>query len=213
MKRIIFVLTLLILLTGCSVKDINDETFNKVINETLQKDVMKPNKTFEGYKYYMPRGFGLLEQKGTNSILISNGDTLYLYVDTVSYFHKKDIVIPTDAKEISYDNNKGYIILSEKENNLYYLELYYNYSKIEAFVKKENIKETLKNSIKLLTSITYNDVILDTIIGEKSINYQEEVYNFFESKREEGNFMDYVEEYDVYEEKIVDEDILISSNE
>ena len=53
------------------------------------------------------------------------------------------------------------------------------------------------------------------MIGEKLLSYEEEVYNFFESKREEGNFLDYIEEYDDYnkEEVIKDEDILDSLDE
>ena len=73
----------------------------------------------------------------------------------------------------------------------------------------------LKNSIKILASINYNDVILDTMIGDKALSYEEEVYNFFESKREDGNFLDYIEEYDAYDKENVvkDEDILGSLGE
>ena len=41
-----------------------------------------------------------------------------------------------------------------------------------------------------------------------------EAYNFFESKREEGTFLDYIEEYDVYKDDTPkDEDVLDSVDE
>jgi hypothetical protein len=77
------------------------------------------------------------------------------------------------------------------------------------------LESAIKNSIKLLSSIEYNDVVLETMIGEKVLSYEEEVYNFFESKREDGNFLDYIEEYDSYDKDktVKDEDILDSVDE
>ena len=90
-----------------------------------------------------------------------------------------------------------------------------NYSKIEALVKERNLEYAITNSIKILSSVQYNDVILDTLIGEKTLDYKEEAYNFFESKREEGTFLDYIEEYDIYEKdkKVKDDDVLDSEYE
>ena len=133
--------------------------------------------------------------------------------------HKKQEPITYDNelyffKKISYNNVDGYIKIGNPVNDIYYIELSYNYSKIEAYVKKENLEYAIKNSIRLLASIQYNDIILDTLIGEKTLDYKEEAYSLFESKREDGNFLDYIEEYDVYDEeneKIKDEDLLDTS--
>ena len=217
MKKLIVLLTLLILFTGCEVKNVTSESINEVINETLKLKVQGSNHYFKGYKYYIPRGFVLESTKDNNHTLFSNGDYYYLYIDIVSYFHKKEITTTFDnelyfSEKISYNGNEGYIKVNKQENDIYYIEIVYNYSKIEAFVKVENLEYAIENSIRILASIRYNDIILDTIIGEKTLDYQEEVYNFFESKREDGNFLDYIEEYDVYEkdDKIKDEDVLDS---
>ena len=220
MKKIILVLALIVMFTGCSVKDITNEDINNVIDETLKLKVPGSNNNFKGYKYYIPRGFVLDNKKDNNYLLLSDGDKYYLYVDIVSYFHKKEIETTFEDdllfhKEISYNGNKGYIKIKKLENDMYYLEILYNYSKIETSVKKENLEHALKNSIRILSSIKYNDVILDTMIGEKTLSYEEEPYNFFESKREEGNFLDYIEEYDTYDktEVIKDEDVLSAVDE
>ena len=220
MKKIILVLALVILFTGCDIKNITDEDINNVINKTLELDVQGSNNNFKGYKYYIPRGFVLENKKGNNYLLLSNGDKYYLYVDIVSYFHKKNIDTTFDenlyfSKKLSYNGNEGYVKINEIDENSFFIEIAYNYSKIEAYVKKENLEHALKSSIRILASIKYNDVILDTLIGENTLSYEEEVYNFFESKREDGNFLDYIEEYDTYEktEVIKDEDILNSIDE
>ena len=221
MKKFILVLTLVILFTGCDIKNVTDKDIENVINETLELGVKGTNNNFKGYKFYIPRGVSLQNKKGNNYVLLSDGDYYYLYVDIVSYFHKKEIETSFDevlyfSKKISYNGINGYIKISEPKDDMYYLEIVYNYSKIESYVKKQNIESAIKNSIRLLASIKYNDIVLDTMIGEKVLSYEEEVYNFFESKREEGNFLDYVEEYDSYDKKeevIKDEDILDSLDE
>ena len=220
MKKLVLILTLVILFTGCDVKKITDKDINDVIDKTLSSKVQGSNNNFKGYKYYIPRGFTLENKKGNNYVLLSDGEYYYLYVDIVSYFHKKEIDTTFDndlyfSKKITYNDINGYVKISEPKNDIYFIEIVYNYSKIEAYVKSENLEDALKNSIRVLASIQYNDIILDTMIGEKTLSYEEEEYNFFESKREDGNFLDYIEEYDAYDkdDKIKDEDFLDSYNE
>lgn len=217
MKKITIILFALLMLTftGCEVKEITNEDIESVLKDTLKSKVQGANNYFEGYKYYIPRGFNLENRKEYNHILLSNGEYYYLYIDAVSYYHKKTIKVNFDkdklyfSKKISYNGNEGYIKISNKEDDLYFLEIAYNYSKIEASVKEENLLYAIRNSLKILSSVEYNDKILDTLIGEKALDYKEETYDFFDSKREEGDFLDYIEEYGVYDkEDIKDEDIL-----
>ncbi len=220
MKKLILVLALVILFTGCDIKNVTDKDIESVIDDTLKLDVQGTNNNFKGYKFYIPRGLSLQNKKGNNYVLLADGDYYYLYVDIVSYFHKKEIETTFDenlyfSKKISYNDVNGYIKISEPKNDVYFLEIVYNYSKIEAYIKEQNLESAIKNSIKLLSSIEYNDVVLETMIGEKVLSYEEEVYNFFESKREDGNFLDYIEEYDSYDKDktVKDEDILDSVDE
>lgn len=219
MKKIILVVALLILFTGCDIKKNEELDINNLIDESLNTRIQGANKYFEGYKYYVPRGFNLVNKKSNNHILTSNGEYYYLYVDVISYFHKKEIDTTFDnelyfSKKIIYNDNEGYIKINKLEEDNYFVEMVYNYSKIEVWTKEENLEHVIRNSIKILSSIKYNDVILETLIGENALDYKEEAYNFFESKREEGTFMDYIDEYDVYDEsKIKDEDVLESTDE
>ena len=74
MKKIILILTLVILFTGCEVKNITDKDINDVIDKTLKNDIQLANNNFKGYKYYIPRGFSLQNKKDDNHVLLSNGD-------------------------------------------------------------------------------------------------------------------------------------------
>ncbi len=220
MKKVILLFAFLILFSGCSIKELNTEDIDKIIDETLSYKIQEANNYFKGYKYYIPRGFVLSNKKDDNHILLSNGDYYYLYIDVVSYFHKEKIDTTFDnelyfSKKISYNDNEGYIKVDKDNNDFYHLEIVYNYSKIEALVKERNLEYAVTNSIRILSSIEYNDVILDTLIGEKTLDYKEEAYNFFESKREDGTFLDYIEEYDIYEKdkKVKDDDVLDSDYE
>ena len=219
MKKFILIVALLILFTGCDIKKASETDINNLIDETLNTRVQGANKYFEGYKYYVPRGFDLVNKKGNNHVLTSNGDKYYLYVDIVSYYHKKEITTTFDnelyfSKKILYNDSEGYIKINKTDEDTYFVEMVYNYSKIEVYTTEENLEHVIRNSIKILASIKYNDIILETLIGENALDYKEEAYNFFESKREEGNFMDYIDEYDVYDDsKIKDEDVLESTDE
>ena len=84
----------------------------------------------------------------------------------------------------------------------------YNYAKIEAIVSKGNLKTAAHSIVKILSSIKYNDLIIETMIGENALSYEEEEFKFFDSTREEGYFMDYIEEYNEYESNVKDEDVI-----
>lgn len=219
MKKILFLFTLLVFFTGCSIKDINDYDINGVIEDAISTRDNITNIVANGYKFYLPRGIKLVDKNDYNSKLLSNDTYYYLYVDVISYYHKSpiDYVVNNElyfSKEISYYGKEGYVEISKDEEK-YFLKIFYNYAKIESYVDEENLNEALYNSIKILASIEYNDKVLSTTIGENVLDYQEEVYDFFDSKREEGNFLDYIEEYDVYDdsnENVKDEDVLDSDN-
>ncbi len=220
MKKIIFLVTLLVLFTGCSIKNISKYDINDVIEEALSNNIDVTNVNFSGYKYYLPRGIKIIDKKDYNSKLLSNGNYYYLYVDVISYYYKNilDYKVKSDiyfSKKISYDGKEGYIEIEKISEEEYFLKIMYNYAKIEAYVDIDLLNSAISDSIKILSSVTYNDTVLATIIGENTLNYQEEQFSLFDSKREDGTFLDYIEEYDVYtdeDDELIDEDILDSES-
>jgi hypothetical protein len=199
------------MLTGCSVVEINDKDMNKIVDTILGKNLKLHNQTSNGYKYYLPRGTRVIDSTSYNEKLYSNGNIYYFYVDIVSYHFKKDINYEKNkdayfSKKLDYNDKKGYLEITEIKG-FYFVEMMYNYSKIEVFVSKDNIKDAVINASYILSSLDFNDKIIEILFNEATLDFNEEEFKLFEPKREEGNFLDYVKEYDQYEDTI-DEDLI-----
>ncbi|MDD3304840.1 MAG: hypothetical protein PHT75_01765 [Bacilli bacterium] len=212
MKKI-FVMLLIFpfVLMGCTVVEVNDKDLNKIVDTILGKNLNLHNQTSNGYKYYLPRGTRVIDSTSYNEKLFSDGYKYYLYVDIVNYHFKKDVSYEENmdayfSKKLDYNKKQGYLEITEIKN-LYFVEMMYNYSKIEVFVSKDNIKDAVINASYILSSLNFNDTIIETLFNETSIDLNEEKFKLFEPKREEGNFLDYVKEYDQYEDTI-DEDLI-----
>lgn len=214
MKRIVVIFLIIFLFTGCEIKDISKNDVDNFIDNSFKAKKLPINKSFKGYKFAVPRGFLITDKKENNYILLSNKDYYYLYIDIVSYFYKREIK-PQNGdnlyfyQDIDYKDKKGYIRI-EEINDEYFIKILYNYSKIEVYTEKKNLEHAIENSIGILLSIEYNDIILNSMIGENILDYKEENFKLFESKREDGTFLDYIEEYENYDEKhtIKDDDFI-----
>ena len=89
MKKLLVLLSILTLLTGCTVTKINKDSIDKVIDSVMKKDSKLKNVHFEGYSYYVPRGIRFVDKKEYNAILKDEyNNNYYLYVDVISYYHK-----------------------------------------------------------------------------------------------------------------------------
>ena len=136
---------------------------------------------------------------------MSKGDIYYLYADVVSYYHKVKSKYKIDkkayiSKELKYKNKFGYVEVNEYKN-YYYIEMMYNYAKIESYVRKSNLKDSLNNMAFILSSVKYNNDIVESLLGEEKYNLSDnEAYNIFKTKKANSdNFLKYVDEFDNYE--------------
>lgn len=217
MKRIIVLLSMIFLLTGCTIAKVDNQNIDTIIDTVLKKENKLYNTVFEGYKYYLPNGIKLIEKTDYNAKLSYQQQKYYLYVDVISYYHKivEDYVTIEDAyysKKLNYQNKEGYLEINEIEDS-YFVEMMYNYAKIETYIPKRELKDTIINMCNILSSVQFNDQVLSTLVGENILNYKEEAFSILKPKRETGSFLDYIEEYDVYYDKnneMPDEDQIIT---
>ena len=86
---------------------------------------------------------------------------------------------------------------------------------MEAVVKENEINETILDMSYILSSIQYNDVVIESIVGENVLDFKEEKYTVEKPKENENTFLDYVNTYDKYtgEDKIEDTDTIKNNNE
>lgn len=213
MKKIVLLLCLVVLLTGCNIKTINDDNIDTIIDSVLTKDINLANSYFNGYKYYLPKGLKLVNKKEYNAKLISRGNNYYLFVDVIAYYNKIDINFTHSdsyySKELNYNNKKGYIEIT-KYKGLYFIEIMYNYAKIEALVTEKDLKNTIINSCYVLSSIEFNDKIIETLIGENVLDYKETIYDIFGPHKDVDDFLNFDEnnQYKDYNQSLNDSDVL-----
>lgn len=215
-KTFVLVLISLVFLTGCSIEQIDENNIDIILDTFLNKNLNLYNQVSSGYKYYLPRGIRVVDNAEYNEKLYADGNIYYFYVDVVSYYFKKvdnytekeDIYY---SKRLEHNNKKGYIQIT-KNKELYFVEMLYNYAKIETLVAEKDIKQTVINATYILNSLNFNDKIIEKSFDETLLNFNEEQFKLFEPKRKTGDFLDYEEEYGKYEETI-DEDLIVPNDE
>ena len=200
MKKIFVLLALVFLVAGCTV--LKSDNLEKVIDEVLTSNENLANQYFAGYQYYLPREVSLINKYDYNTTLQYKGNKIYLYVDIISYYHKKEENYETKddiyfSKVLEHNGKKGYISI-EREDDVYYVDMRYNYGHIETYVKEEDLAGTIIQSCYILNTLKFNDAIIDSLIGENKIEYQEEQFNLFKSEGSSSNYLNTIDDSDGY---------------
>ncbi len=186
MKKII-ILLLCLFATGCTVVRIDTKSIDNILSVVLSKENKLYNHVGKGYKYYIPRGVSYIDTDEFNDKLYSNGIYYYLYIDAVAYYYqtelnyqeKEDIYY---SKKITGEGGKeGYLEIIE-QNDKYRIEFMYNYAKIEALVKEDEIENVVLNASYILSTIKYNDDVIELMLQANYFTNQEEKYDVFSSK-------------------------------
>lgn len=202
--RLLMIIVSIFLLTGCTNINVNDTNYDDLISNAISSkyDIINTYRT--GYKYYVPTNLDVTKKDDYNETLEDVNYKYYLYVDAISYYNRVIDNYEVDdnamySKEIKYEDKYGYIEINKWKNDRYLLEIMYNYAKIEVIVNEDGLKKALNNAIIVLSSIEYNNNILENIIGDNVLTSKEIEFNIFETKKTESNFLT-VSEQDIYEE-------------
>ena len=210
MKKYLLLFVSIFILTGCT--NIDNLNYSQVITKTLEEDSLRTNTYLQGYKLYLPQHMTLIGDLAGNDILYSYGDKYYLYVDLVSYYNKKQNSYSIDSSnytyshEITNDDKNGYVLVSKSKGG-YLVEVMYNYAKVEVITN--GIKRAISDSLIVLKNIEYNYKIIDSMIGSNTLVYDSKLFTLGPEKNTDS-FLQYVEEYGVYDEKNKenDEDVI-----
>ncbi len=196
-KKIIIIICLFFL-TGCALS-INDMSYEEIINMNLSENNLS-NVNSIGYKYYLPINFSLYKDDGYNQVLLSGSNLYYMYIDVVSYHYKKDITTEHEIDDFKYyefvkNGKKGYLKIT-KNNDNFFVELCYNYAIIEVEVKEKDLKYAVSRSTMILSSIKYNDLIIERNVVDDNTDIVENVYSIPEpeNKNNNKNVLEYIKE-------------------
>ena len=202
MKKIIVLLSIVLLsITGCSIRKLDDKNIDKNIHILLSEKVDMTNVNFEGYNYYVPIGLKFLTKEDYNAVLKDRfGNKYYLYVDVIAYYHNIENTYEVNdesyySKKLDYRKKTGFIEVNEVDGK-YYIEYVFNYGRIQALIEKDDLVRVINNMSYILRSIEYNDEVLESLVGENILSYAEETFSLFETEATQEDFLDVVKKYD-----------------
>lgn len=206
-KKIIILMISILTLTGCT--NLTTMSINQVVDVMLEENTKLANNVFDGYKYYIPKGLKLITKDEYNASLKDEyNNTYYFYIDVVSFYNKEDVEYKVNnkayfSKELDYNDKKGYLEITKiEETDAYFIEYMYNYGKIEAFVKENEIKSAIINMSSILKSLEFNRTVLESLIGNNVLDYKEDTYDVMKPKGStatKDTYLEYEEKYGIYE--------------
>ena len=214
-KLLITLLISLCFISGCAITKVSDKSISDIFETILYVDNNLSNTFMEGYSLYLPKGIKIIDKTDYNLKIKDNKNYYYLYVDTVAYYYKvENSFIERNShflsKKIDFNGKIGYIDVVSSDD-YYFIAVMYNYTKIETYVKKEDFSSALTSMCAILSSVKYNEKVIEGYVGNEKMTTQEERFDIFDSNIENDNFLKYESEYGTYKEKIdvnIDNDII-----
>ena len=202
MKKIFLLVILVIFLTGCSI--IENSKIDDIVNDVFSTQVDTLNVNRNGYRYYLPKGISVKSNRSFNEILSDQKYNYYLYVDLVSYNNKTSFIY--NEKSSAYYSYKlekngklGYIEINNYKNDQYLIEIMYNYAKIEVIVYESDINKAMTYAMVVLSSITYNDDVINNYLSESVNEFREKKFDIFEIVGSD-NYIEFTDDDDTTEE-------------
>ena len=195
-KKVILIVCLL-LLSGCKQITDNNDYISKVY-ECLKEEKIT-NEVSLGYKYYIPKGVKKIKDFDYNQVFLVDDCYLYLYVDIISFFYNKELKVSSNnntyyCKNFDFQGKNGYMEILENGDE-YYLNIIYNYSKIEGYVPKEKINKIITLSSVILNSIEYNHIVIEKILEGELGQFSEFTYEVDKPEGASSNFSQILEEF------------------
>ena len=197
-KKFIFFVAIILLLSGCTRITNN---LDDVIDATMINKKMPVNTVSTGYEIYIPTGVGQVFDSQYNQKFKIKNRYIYLYVDTVSYYYKNMLNYKSDDeynyyyRELKIKNKTGYIGINKVEDDLYFCEIIYNYSKIEFYSNLEDLSLIVADSLIIQKSIVYNDNLIKKELENDISDGREVTYELAGPKENKSTFSDYLQEY------------------
>ncbi len=168
-------------LSGCV--NIKKDSIEDITNYVISNKRVMVNHANGGYKYYIPRGLSASYKSDLNEIIKSNKYEYYLYVDLISYYNKVELTYNT-TDNIYYskliDNNKGVINITKKDKK-YIVDIEYNYAKMEVIVSEADLKMAVSNSLIIISSIQYNNDVINALFDEGVLSINDKPLNVFKT--------------------------------
>lgn len=205
MKKKILLVLFLMLLTGCVRTDINNGDYKELVSQVINNKTNGTNEVANGYRFYVPKGVRLIENDSNNQIFMGMGTKIYMYVDITSYYYKnllnyKDIEDSYYFSKVSSGDKTGFIKITKTDDDKFYVEIVYNYAKVEVYTDQYNLNDIIALSSILLNNISYNDNIIENLLDDNHNSGSDITYNIDKPEDASSDFTQYLNEYITEEE-------------
>jgi len=197
-KNFVFLVIFALLLSGCTKITSN---LDEVVSAVMVNSKLNANTVSTGYEIYIPTGVKQVIDSDYNQKFKIKNRYIYLYVDTISYYYKNSLNYKTNNdysyyyKELNLDGKTGYVGVNKVEDDLYFCEVVYNYSKIEFYANNNELSYILANALIMQKSIKYNDNLISIQLESNVSDGRELKYELDSPKDSESTFSDYLQEY------------------
>ena len=210
-KSAILLIIIALMLTGCTKIDGNVDT---VVSAVMSKEIKDVNTVSTGYELYIPMGVIQLVDNEYNQKFKIRDTHVYMYVDTISYYYKNSLNFKKDDsynyyyKEIVLNNKTGYVGINKLDEGNFFVEIVYNYSKMEFYANEEDLQVLLANSLIIIKSVRYNDSLIKMELDKTASDGREVKYELDKPEDSESTFSQYLQEYvEPEEEEVVLPDV------
>ena len=205
MKKKILLVLFLMLLTGCVRTDINNGDYKDLVSQVINNKTNGTNEVANGYRFYVPKGVRLIENDSNNQIFMGMGTKIYMYVDITSYYYKNslnynDIEDSYYSSKVSSGDKTGFIKITKTDDDKFYVEIVYNYAKVEVYTDQYNLIDIITLSSILLNNISYNDNIIENLLDDNHNSGSDITYNIDKPEDASSDFTQYLNEYITEEE-------------
>ncbi len=197
-KKFLLLGFIVLILTGCARLTDN---YDDIVTNTMNNKNNTVNTVSTGYELYIPLGVTQVSDNEYNQKLKIKDRYIYLYVDTISYYYKNSLNNKKENnydyyyKEINNNNKTGYIGIEKQDNDMYFCNIVYNYSKIEFYSNLTDLKVLLANSLIIQNSIKFNDNLIKMNLEGNSSDSKEIKYQLDRPKDSESTFSKVLQEY------------------
>jgi len=197
-KKIILLVIVTLILTGCTKIDGN---VDNILTATMTNEIKDVNTVSTGYELYIPMGVIQLVDNEYNQKFKIRDTHVYLYVDTISYYYKNSLNYKSNEdynyyyKEISLNNKTGYFGVNKLDDGNFFVQIVYNYAKIEFYANEEDLPVIIANSLIILNSIQYNDNLIKLQLDNATNDGREVKYELDKPDGSESTFSQVLQEY------------------
>lgn len=206
MKKLVFFVVIALILTGCTRVTNN---LDDVIDATMSKEGTYVNTVSTGYELYVPSGVLQIIDNDYNQKFKIKDRYVYLYVDTISYYYKNSLNYKSNGdynyyyRALQLNDKVGYVGVNKIDDDNYFCEIVYNYTKIEFYSSLEDLPIIMANCLIIQNSIKFNDNLISTELENTANDGGDIKYELDKPKDSQSTFSQYLQEYVTEEEEEV----------